>query len=47
MKPTKQIAERMKREETFTENKSKQKIGVSNPHIPILVLPRLKQKIKR
>jgi hypothetical protein len=44
MKPAKQIAERMKREETFTENKSKQKIGVSNPHIPILVLPHLKQK---
>ena len=44
LKPAKQIAGRMKREETFTENKSKRKIVVSNPHIPILVLPRLKQK---
>jgi hypothetical protein len=44
LKPAKQIAERMKREETFIENKSKQKIGVLNPHIPILVLPCLKQK---
>jgi hypothetical protein len=37
----------MKRAETFTENKSKRKIGVSNPHIPNLGAATFETKIKQ